>query len=206
MDSHGPTIDDLHAAPPPLNSVFLQGDGSFSLAIVGESKYAESLERICGRRTRKGVNLVTSASLVIEDGNPHDPMAVRVDIKGLTVGYLKRDKARLYRERLGRFCPSGAHAICYARIRGGWDRGANDQGDYGVQLDVDLNRANSAAVGARPPEPPTARMGALDSALRWVGIGVVVVVACLVVTCFALASRAAAIPRPIHPTTTVAGR
>ena len=119
----------------------LAGDGSFSLPIVGESKYQDALERICGRRTRAGHDIVTVASLLLEDDNPYDPMAVRVAIQGQTVGYLTRDKARTYRERLAARGCLQPETTCHARIRGGWYRGANDVGSFGVQLDVNLSGA-----------------------------------------------------------------
>ena len=118
----------------------IEGDDSFSLAVVGESSYQAALERICGRRTRDGHDVVTLASLTLEDDNPHDSMAVRVAIQGQTVGYLTRDKARAYRDRLAARGHLQPAATCRARIRGGWYRGADDVGSYGVQLDVNLSR------------------------------------------------------------------
>lgn len=113
-------------------------DKMFPLVIVGESHYQEALEAICGERDDEGVDRVTSASLVLEDSNPHDPHAVRVDIEGKTVGYLSRGDARRFRERRARTGESGG-VTCKARIRGGWDRGADDRGHYGVSLNLSLH-------------------------------------------------------------------
>jgi len=127
--------------PPPTVPAALQGDGSFSLAVVGEAQYQNALDRVCGGRTRQGHNVVTVASLVLEDANPHDPKAVRVAIQGQTVGYLTRDKARKYRQRLADLGSVPAETTCHARIAGGWYRGSGDVGNYGVQLDVNLHKA-----------------------------------------------------------------
>jgi len=117
----------------------LQGSGAFALAIVGESHYQEALEAICGPRSDEGEDRRVEARLVLEDDNPYDSMAVRVDIQGLTVGYLSREHARQYRTRLGNAGHAGADAYCKARIRGGWDRGERGHGYYGVYLDLPVD-------------------------------------------------------------------
>jgi HIRAN domain-containing protein len=132
----------------------LEGDGSFSLAIVGESRYRGNLEQVCGRRTRKGHNVETLAVLVLEEDNRHDPMAVRIDIKGQTVGHLSRDKARRYRELLSAAGLAHPEAVCRARIRGGWYRGPDGAGDFGVQLDVNLARKRPTRAQQSQTEVP----------------------------------------------------
>ncbi len=61
---------------------------------------------------------------------------LRVDIRGHTVGYLSRAGARHYRKALAKLGVRPVTASCQARIRGGWDRGEDDQGFYGVYLDI----------------------------------------------------------------------
>jgi hypothetical protein len=114
----------------------IPGRGLFSLEIVGESHYQDAFERICGARTEDGENRIVAATLVPENDNPHDPLAVRVDIDGQTVGYLSRKNAREYRQQLEDAGLTGATASCQARICGGWDRGPDDQGFYGLFLDL----------------------------------------------------------------------
>ena len=111
----------------------LEADGSFRIAVVGEASYQDNLERICGARKKDGENLVTDAVLIPEDDNPADRNAVRVTIRGLTVGYLSRPDAADYRK--GIQGASFARVQCKAQIRGGWDRGPSDRGHYGVWLD-----------------------------------------------------------------------
>src|SRR3989449_11781405 len=88
------------ASAPQGERIDLEGSGAFALAIVGESHYQEALEAICGPRSDEGEDRLVEARLVLENDNPHDSMAVRVDIQGLTVGYLTRDHARQYRTPL----------------------------------------------------------------------------------------------------------
>lgn len=113
-------------------------DDQFAVPIVGESNYQQALEAICGEREEDGVDRVIDASLMLEDSNPHDPQAVRVDIQGKTVGYLNRANARLFRKKQSEAGESSQVVPCKARIRGGWDRGPEDRGGFGVWLDVSL--------------------------------------------------------------------
>jgi len=123
---------------PPGLRVNLDGPGTFALAIVGESHYEEALEAICGSRKPEGEDRRTEAQLVLESDNPYDPLAVRVVIAGLTVGYLDRETARSYRKALAATGYTHANAWCNARIRGGWDHGEDDRGHYGVWLDLPM--------------------------------------------------------------------
>jgi hypothetical protein len=111
-------------------------DEAFGLPVVGESNYQAALESICGERNDYGEDKVVEATLVLEDTNPYDPQAVRVDIQGKAVGYLSRPNARTFREGLARKPKDDTALRCRARIRGGWDRGDGDLGLYGVSLDV----------------------------------------------------------------------
>ena len=116
--------------------IWLDGPGSYSLEIVGESHYQPALEALCGGRTPEGADLQFDARLVCEGSNPHDPHAVRIDIGGQTVGYLSRSHARVYRRQLDSLGYRGCTAFCSARVRGGWDRGPGDWGYLGVWLDL----------------------------------------------------------------------
>lgn len=136
-------------SPPQGVRVHLRGSGAFALPIVGESHYQEALEAICGPRSVEGKDRRVVAHLVLEDDNPHDSMAVRVDIQGLTVGYLNREHARQYRNRLRKAGSHSADAYCDARIRGGWDRGEGRRGYYGVYLDLLLDDPEE---DAQPPK------------------------------------------------------
>ena len=99
----------------------------FSLEVVGESNYQEALERVAGPKGKDPVDLEVAADVVCEDNNPHDKNAVRVEARGMTVGYLPREVARNWRTQV-----SAGRMSCAAVIRGGWDRGGGDQGHYGI--------------------------------------------------------------------------
>ena len=122
----------------PENVNFIRGDGSFSFEVVGESHYQSALQWICGPRKEDGENKQEIALLIFEDSNPHDNQAVCVKIRGKRVGYLSRDDARTFREmvRQANIPDNGLDLACYAVIRGGWDRGEEDEGLYGVWLDI----------------------------------------------------------------------
>ncbi len=77
------------------------------------------------------------AHIIPEPTNRHDVNAMRVDIDGMTVGYLSRKDAVTLRKRLreqGVDGPVSASAL----IVGGWDRGRDDVGSFGVRLDVPM--------------------------------------------------------------------
>jgi hypothetical protein len=116
--------------------VHIPSPGEFAYDIVGESHYQEALERICGGRDEEGAHEEVEALLTLENENPHDNMAVRVDIEGETVGYLSREVARYYRSKLKEAGQPNATARCDAIIAGGWDRGPDDRGYFGVKLDL----------------------------------------------------------------------
>lgn len=112
------------------------GDSTFSADVVGESHYQGNIEHAAGGRNHDSAHVVTKAVLYLEDENPHDRNAVRVLIEGRTAGYLDRAAAKAWRRKLsaGGF-PIG-HYTVDALIVGGWDRGEDDQGHFGVKLDV----------------------------------------------------------------------
>lgn len=114
----------------------LPGPGTYEFDIVGESHYQQALEAICGGRTEESASYKTEAVLYLEDSNPHDNMAVRVDIGGETVGYLSRSDARSYRKQLKQLGHERLVCKCDATIVGGWRRSRTDQGSFGVKLDL----------------------------------------------------------------------
>jgi hypothetical protein len=127
------------AAPgaPAVGPVRLAGNGEYAIEVVGESKYPASFEAICGPRSEDGVHISTRAVLTLENDNKFDKQAVRVSIEGHTVGYLPRLSAQAFRTAVARVGHGRTLAFeCAAVIRGGWDRGPRDQGNYGVWLDI----------------------------------------------------------------------
>jgi hypothetical protein len=104
--------------------------------VVGESHYQDALEAICGGRTKYDVYEKVTATLIPEDGNPFDDNAVRVEIEGRTVGYLKKSESKHYREKLREAGFLGILTTCKALIMGGGERRDDYMGYYGVSLEL----------------------------------------------------------------------
>lgn len=114
----------------------LPGPGLFAIDVVGELQYQHAIEVAAGGRTEDGCNTLVDAILILDDSNPHDNQAVQVRIDGRVVGYLSRENARNYRRELGAIGHPTITARCQAKIVGGWDRGPDDRGYFGVKLDL----------------------------------------------------------------------
>ncbi len=114
----------------------VSGDGNFVFEVVGESHYQAELERIVGGRTEDSTYHKCIAILTPEPDNPFDPQAVCVNVNGCKVAYLSRDWAPKFNVALA--SNGYAQAACSAVIVGGWDRGGNDRGHFGIKLDIAL--------------------------------------------------------------------
>ncbi len=112
----------------------LPSPGDHEIDVVGESHYQRQLEAICGGRSRESAQVKTTAVLVLDDNNPYDSKAVRVEIHGYVIGHLSRENAREYRKQLKEAGHPKITASCKALIVGGWDRGNGDRGHFGVRL------------------------------------------------------------------------
>ena len=81
-------------ASKPTSRAPVAGHGDYSHEVVGESHYQDAIRRIKASKDKP----FHRARLIAEDTNPHDNLAVRVDLDGATVGYLPRAAARAWRE------------------------------------------------------------------------------------------------------------
>ena len=149
----------------------------YGVDIVGESHYAEALERIAGGRTEDGTvrgrDELLVAALVPQPSNPYDPNAIAVEIEGELVGHLCRDDAVRLGPMIKRVIVERGAAICACNLKGGWDRGRSDRGNIGVVLR--FNRPGYPTVPAT--QPGERRLGPSEQDLqeeRW-GAGVTVV-------------------------------
>ena len=120
------------------SEIRLPGGNDYTYEIVGESHYQDSLMRICGGRSEEAAQKFVEARLVLDDKNPHDNKAVRVDIDGNVVGYLSKQNARKYRAYLKKIGRGDVVGVCQAVVVGGWDRGKGDVGNFGVKLDLSV--------------------------------------------------------------------
>jgi hypothetical protein len=128
-------------AKPVVVAHISNGPGKFAFNIVGESHYQENLERIGGPKDEDSKQEIVTATLLLEDDNPHDKNAVAVLINKLLVGHLSRSDAVSFRNALSKLAPPGQQirvAECKAMIVGGWDRGNGDAGSFGVKLDLPI--------------------------------------------------------------------
>lgn len=117
------------------NYPIVRGDSFFSLEVAGSSFYQDALKLIVGGRRDASVYFRTIALLSSEPDNKHDKHAIGVRINGMTVAHIKREHNILLREQLDEIGVCG-DAQCRAMIVGGWNRGHDDKGSFGVRLDL----------------------------------------------------------------------
>jgi hypothetical protein len=136
--------------------------GGHQVAVVGESYYQDNLDHVCGGRSKGGHAHDCLAVLCPEPSSPYDPNAVAVYIDDLQVGHLSREAAKAFLPVARQL--AGRTAACAATVRGGWDRGDGDQGNYGVVLDlagVDECVRALQATTSRSDEPRRGFLGRL---------------------------------------------
>jgi hypothetical protein len=108
----------------------LDGPGAFAVDVVGVSRRQDVL----GRAAEDGA--IVEARLILEDDNPHDSEAVAVHIGSELVGYLSREKARLYRADLAAAGAPRATVRCKAKIVGGFETANGERAHFGLRLDL----------------------------------------------------------------------
>ena len=118
----------------PNPRAFLAGDGCYNFEIVGESFYQDALLHIVGEKTEDEAQHECTATLLLDDRNPHDRNAVAVFIDGHKVGHLSREDARDFRTFIAH--TGLRQAECSAIINGGWKR-RKSEGSFGVMLDLE---------------------------------------------------------------------
>lgn len=114
----------------------LQGPGDFAIDVVGVSRRQDALAAIVERHGRSRRTVTIDALLILENANPHDANAVRVEIDGALIGYLSRDNARRYRADLAAAGTPDAAILCKARIVGGFETASGERASFGVRLDL----------------------------------------------------------------------
>lgn len=114
----------------------IQGPDAFAIEVVGVSRRQDVLEDIVERHSRNGRTTTIDALLILEDDNPHDPNAVRVEIDSALIGYLSRENAARYRADLTAAGTPDATVQCKARIVGGFETSSGERASFGVRLDL----------------------------------------------------------------------
>jgi HIRAN domain len=130
------SVTNQKSTPQSQSGAFVSGDGSYRFEVVGESYYQVELERVVGGRTEDSARYKCVAILTPEPDNPYDPHAVCVTVDGFKVAHLSRDWAAKFNAVLA--SSRYAQAACNALIVGGWDRGGDDRGHFGIKLDIIL--------------------------------------------------------------------
>jgi hypothetical protein len=104
-----------------LGAFDLWGGGCPNQDVVGESHYLKHLQRLLptSPKSREFSDLDTTALLLPEPANRHDPNAVCVQVGGSTAGYLPRELALVYQPLLLRLRDQGFSARVPCRIWGG---------------------------------------------------------------------------------------
>lgn len=115
--------------------------GSTELKPSGVGYRQDELEAAAGGRTEDGHDQEVVATLKPVDDNPHDRNAIEVRVDGHHVGFVPAELAAGWHGKLKRV----GGATCRARIVGGWDRGGNDQGNFGLRLYLDPSQLDGAA-------------------------------------------------------------
>jgi hypothetical protein len=90
---------------------------------------------MCGGHCEDGHDKIVAAVLRPEPTNPYDKNAVKVEVAGLTVGYLSREDAINYLKELADLGFRGKATTCRAKIVGGWSNNRST-GSFGVKLDL----------------------------------------------------------------------
>lgn len=140
--------------------VMFKGNDFYDFEIVGEMAYQTALKHIAGPKTKAGHDHKCLGALMLNDDNPHDPLAVAVFLlptfpgSGVLVGFLSRSEARRFRNCVEQL-PVDPRQLMLVRatICGGWDSFAKDEDDaifprddweersvghYGVKLDLTI--------------------------------------------------------------------
>jgi hypothetical protein len=108
----------------------IEGPGKFAVDVVGVSRRQDALAALAEQ------GATHDALLILEDDNPHDDQAVRVEIDGRMCGYLKRDVARRYRENLAAAGDDRLTVRVKAKIIGGFETASGERAHFGLRLDL----------------------------------------------------------------------
>lgn len=121
----------------------IAGPGTFAVEVVGVSRRQDALAAIMDQHGRSGRTVTLDALLILENSNPHDANAVRVEIDNALIGYLSRENAARYRADLAAANTPDATIQCKARIVGGFETSSGERASFGVRLDLPPMEAGS---------------------------------------------------------------
>lgn len=152
-----PALDDRaerQRTPPGMAAVedggpgpLLAGDRSFGIAVAGceyhrdeiakafRAKQRAALKELDGDEVEEGdtETIEVVVSLILDDENPHDHQAVRVEYKKTTIGFLPRGLAPLLRKLLAAKHPTTRRCRCKAEVEVPLQL---EGGEYAISLDL----------------------------------------------------------------------
>ena len=102
-----------------------------------EERYQENLIALAQSLVEDIDKKKVTAVLIPVDDDPYDKEAVRVDVNGLTVGYLDYDHAPSFRQRLLQKGLRTFPTQCDGLIVGGVLKYDGSRTEYGLLLDID---------------------------------------------------------------------
>jgi len=127
------TPDAVEAGAIPQRRIAFGPGKRFGHAVVGESRYLSTLQRVAGDRLAAGETVVVSCLVVAEPENRYDPNAIAVYIAGAgKVGYFSRDDATRWGKVAAMLTISGAAGVCEGFLRGG----SGEKTNIGVWLSL----------------------------------------------------------------------
>lgn len=112
------------------NTVVARGFGYHSVQVVGESRYLKNISQILGGREGEKI---TIATIVSEPENKFDKNAIRIDVDGLTVGYIAKEETDIFRPLLAHATSLGCELQASARV---WFNGDSSYQIGSVNLDM----------------------------------------------------------------------
>lgn len=110
--------------------------GKYNFDIVGESHYQRALKALRGDMDDPSLDGIGTALIIPDNNNPHDSLAVRVTVQGLTIGHFSKTDARDFRERLTAMNLGTSITSCGVKITGGHTLQDGDQAHFGARLDL----------------------------------------------------------------------
>lgn len=109
-------------------------DDTVPIDISGESFYQDAIIELLGKPNKDGYDITINGSLIREPDNDHDPNAIKCLIQGNKVGYVNRDDAEGISKHLD--AKNITELLVSCEVTGGWYRGSNDSGSFGVVVHV----------------------------------------------------------------------
>lgn len=123
----------------------------FNVDLVGEMQWQDNLSALTGGRCEEGHNCHFPAQLVFDD-NSRDPNAIGVMIDHRAVGWVPSEMSADLRPAILRLNPEGKPVTCKAKVMGGWDRGPDDRGYFGVKLSISMPLKRAVLSTATGPD------------------------------------------------------